>query len=107
MSDPSATHGDAVKSTEAPRCILFGTISLRDILDGTVLDISQLEGLQGILEAESSDSEEEAVSEESGVEDDEEDDIDGPVLQELRLVVVGHVVKSPVAVGQVSESPIV
>ena len=111
MSDPSATRGDAVKSTEAmppvPRCILFGTISLRDILDGTVLDISQLEGLQGISEAESSDSEEEAVSEESGVEDDEEDDIDGPVLQELRPVVVGHVVRSPVAVRHVNGSPVV
>ena len=35
--------------------------------------ILQPEGLQGISEAESSDSEEEAVSEESGVEDDEED----------------------------------
>ena len=76
MSDPSDTRGDAVKSTEAvppvPRCILFGTISLRDILDGTVLDISQLEGLEGISEAESSDPEEEPVSEESGVEDDDE-----------------------------------
>ena len=86
---------------------MFGTISLRDILDGTVLDISQLEGLQGISEAESSDSEEEAVSEESGVEDDGEDDIDGPVLQELRPVVVGHVVRSPVAVRHVNGSPVV
>ena len=60
MSDHSATRGDAVKSTEAvppvQRCILFGTVSLRDILDGTVLDISQLEGLEGISEAESIES---------------------------------------------------
>ena len=50
MSDPR-TGSDKPTETvpPVPQDILFGTASLRDLLDGVVLDVVQLEGLEGII----------------------------------------------------------
>ena len=49
MSDQS-NRADKSTETESPppEGIFFGTASLRDILDGVVFDIDELEGLEGI-----------------------------------------------------------
>ena len=79
MSDQS-NRADKSTETESPppQGIFFGTASLRDILDGVVFDVDELEGLEsidvleGVSDAEISDSDEEQVGGESGNDSDKE-----------------------------------
>ena len=120
MSDQSKARGDKSTGTEEspPQGILFGTARLKELLDGVVADVDQLEGLVGLdseglnsegLDAEGLDSEglvdvsEENSADESVAKDVSTDEsgsvevsIDESVIvtPEISVMIVGHVISN-------------